>query len=449
MALSAIQIKMLRKLLTTSTEEKIAHALEKIHPSELSFLFSELNEVETEKLINSLFLISKAGPALREIPEFLLPDILETIEDVKLTAMLSRMESDDLLFFLHRVPESRRQTLIDGLSSSQRERIERLLLYPANSAGCAMSTHVITVRDDMTLQEAIEHLRKDQGIHGAFYIYVVDEANRLVGVQSLRQLVLAPPETKIRDVMDRTVRSVLATEDQEKVAQIVGQYNLLAIPIVNEQQELVGVITVDDVIDIVKEEATEDIYHLAGLSEEDRAFTPVDKKVKKRLPWMLINLGTAFLASLVVGLFEGTISKLALLAAYMPIVAGMGGNGGTQSLVVITRSIALGETMFASVYHILIKEFLAGLVMGLASGLIGGLVSYFLEGNMYLGLILFAAMTINLCIAGLMGALVPLTFKTLKMDPAVGSSVVLTTMTDCIGFFVFLGLATWLLPHLI
>lgn len=449
MALSAIQLKMLRKLLATATEEKVAHALEKIHPAELSFLFSEINDDETTKLINSLFLISKAGAALREMPEFLLPDILETIDDTRLSGMLSRMESDDILFFLHRIPEARRQLMIDSLPTLQKDRVERLLLYPANSAGSVMSSHVITVRADMTLEQAIEHLRKDQNVHGAFYIYVVDESHRLVGVQSLRQLVLSSPDTKISEVMDRNVRSVLVTEDQEKVAQIVGQYNLLAIPIVNENHELVGVITVDDVIDIVKEEATEDIYHLAGLSEEDRAYTPVGKKVKKRLPWMLINLGTAFLAASVVSLFEGTISKLALLAVYMPIVAGMGGNGGTQSLVVITRSIALGETMFSSAYQILMKEFLSGLIMGFSAGVIGGTVSYLIEGNIYLGAILFSAMTINLCVAGLMGALVPLTFKALKLDPAIGSSVVLTTMTDCTGFFVFLGLSTWFLPHLV
>jgi magnesium transporter len=229
----------------------------------------------------------------------------------------------------------------------------------------------------------------------------------------------------------------------------VSQYNLLAIPVVNENQELLGVISVEDVIDIFQEEATEDIYRMAGLSEVDRAFTPVMVKFKRRLPWILINLATAFLAASVVGIFEGSIAQLSLLAVYMPIVAGLGGNCGTQSLVVTTRSIALGELMLSKAYQVVLKEVGSGILVGLVAGTIGGLVSYLMNGKIILGFILFMAMVINLFVAGMMGTVVPLTFKWLKLDPAVGSSVVLTTMTDCTGFFVFLGLASFFMDKLI
>lgn len=448
MSLASIQIKMIKRLLDTATDDKIAHALDKIHPSELSFLFSELNENQTRRLIDSLTLLAKAGQTLRELPEFLLPDVLEQIPDKKLSDILLRMEPDDALFLLQKIPEGRWLVLLEVLPELQRSRIEKLLIYPKNSAGSVMTSHYITVRSEMTAQEAMDHMRSHPEIKGAFYIYVVDDTNRLVGVQSLRQLVMAPVGTKIRDVMDREARAVLATDDQEKVAQIVAQYNLLAIPVTNEQRELLGAITVDDVIDIVKEEATEDIYHLAGLSEADRATTPVLTKVKKRLPWMLLNLMTASIAATVVGFFLHSIEKFVALAVFLPIVAGVGGNGGTQSLTVITRSIALGELDFVRVHRAVLRELGNSLIVGVVCGALMGVLSFLWKGNYFLGLILFLAMVSNMIIGALVGSLFPLFFKFLKRDPAIGTSVLVTFCTDTFGFLSFLGLATLFLRYL-
>lgn len=448
MALSSIQVKMLRRLLQTGTEEKIAHAIEKIHPSDLSFLFSELSDTETQHLVNSLFLVAKAGQTLRELPDFLLPDILEQIENKPLTSMIGRLEPDDAIFILQKVPESRWAPLLDSLPETQKNRLEKLLLYPKNSAGSIMTSNIITVQAEMTVEEAIEHLRKNPEIRGAFYIYVVDEDKRLVGVQSLRQLVLASPGTKIKDVMEKETQAVMATDDQEKVAQVVSQYNLLAIPVMSETRELLGVITVDDVIDIVKEEATEDIYHLAGLSEVDRALTPLSVKIKKRLPWMVVNLFTAITAAVVVGFFQESIQKVVALAVFLPIVAGMGGNGGMQSLTVITRSIALGELSFIKAHRVILKEVGNGLFVGAVCGLIMGLIGYFWKGNAVLGAILFLAMMINLVIGAAAGAVFPMIFKFLKRDPAIGTSVLVTMFTDVFGFLSFLGLATLLIEYL-
>ncbi len=448
MSLASIQIKMIKRLLDTATDDKIAHALDKIHPSELSFLFSELNENQTRRLIDSLTLLAKAGQTLRELPDFLLPDVLEQISDKKFSDILLRMEPDDSLFLLQKTPEGRWPILLEALPELQRSRIEKLLIYPNNSAGSVMTSNYITVRSEMTAQEAVEHLRSHPEIKGAFYIYVVDDTNHLVGVQSLRQLVMAPLGTRIKDIMDRDARAVLATDDQEKVAQIVGQYNLLAIPVTNEQRELVGVITVDDVIDIVKEEATEDIYHLAGLSEADRAMTPVATKVKKRLPWMILNLITASLAATVVGFFLQSIEKFVALAVFLPIVAGVGGNGGMQSLTVITRSIALGELDFVKVHRAVLREIGNGMIVGAICGALMGLIGFLWKGNFYLGLILFLAMVCNVIMGALAGALFPIFFKFLKRDPAIGTSVLVTFFTDTFGFLSFLGLATFFLQYL-
>jgi magnesium transporter len=231
-------------------------------------------------------------------------------------------------------------------------------------------------------------------------------------------------------------------DDQEVAAQKVSQYNLLAIPVVDEHQNLLGVITVDDVIDIFEEEATEDIYHMAGLTEADRAFTPVGRKIRNRLPWAVMNLATAFMAASVVAFFQTTISKLAILAAYMPVIAGMGGNGGTQSMVVIIRSIALGEIEFSKASRAIMNETINGVVIGFVMGLIAGGIGYLVSGKMYLGIVVWISMCCNMLIAGLVGAIVPLTLKKMKFDPAVSSGIIVTAFTDTCGFFTFLGLAT-------
>jgi magnesium transporter len=242
--------------------------------------------------------------------------------------------------------------------------------------------------------------------------------------------------------------SVRADASQEEAAQLVSRYNLLAIPVVDAEDRMLGVITVDDVIEVIHEEATEDIYHLAGLSEDDRVFTPPMLSVRKRLPWMLINLGTAFLAAWVVGLFQRSLQEVVALAIFLPVVAGMGGNGATQTLTVITRAIALGEIEFSSGLRAVAKELTVGLAIGSVTGLAAAGVALLWKGNPYLGLVLFLSMVANLAIAGLVGAAVPLVLKALKQDPALGSGVIVTTFTDCCGFFAFLGIATLFLEHL-
>lgn len=448
MALSSLQIKMIRRLFQLGTEEKIAHTVEKIHPADLSILFSELNANETGRLINSLFLVQKAGQTLSELPEFMIPDILELIDDQKMAVILSRLEPDDALFLLKKIPESRWKIILEGLPPSQRQQLDQLLLYPRDSAGSVMTSKFIVVKVNMTVEEAVESLRNQVDTEGLFYVYVVDDGGRLVGVQSLRSLVVSKPGTKVREIMKEDVQAVLATATQEEASQIVAQYNLLAVPVVNETRELVGVITVDDVIDILKEEATEDIYHLAGLSEEDRALTTLATKVKKRLPWMILNLFTAGVAATVVGIFSKSITEVVALAVFMPIVAGVGGNGAYQSLTVIVRSIALGEMEFIKPYKAILKEAGNGLILGAILGLLIGCVGYFWQGSFYFGLVLFVSTMLNLVMGGFMGAMVPITFKKLGLDPALGSNVLVTMCTDALGFFFFLGSATLMLQYL-
>jgi magnesium transporter len=237
--------------------------------------------------------------------------------------------------------------------------------------------------------------------------------------------------------------------DQEEVARQVASYNLLAVPVVDEENKLVGVITVDDVIDVIKDEATEDIMRLAGVAGDERVFTPAPESLRKRLPWLGVNLGTAFLAAAVVGLFQSTIAQITALAVFMPIVAGMGGNAATQTLTVIVRGIALGELTWANSRKALIKEALVGLGNGVTLGLVAALVAYFTKGDPVLGLLLCAAMIINMFVAATAGTLIPLGLRAMNIDPALASSVFITTMTDVFGFASFLGLATIFIKYLV
>jgi magnesium transporter len=275
-----------------------------------------------------------------------------------------------------------------------------------------------------------------------FYLYVVDVRRHLVGVTSLRRLLLVSPETPLKRIMTAELTSVRVDTDQEEVARLVASYNLLAVPVVDEENKLVGIITVDDVIDVIKDEATEDIYRLAGVAGDERVFTPAPESLRKRLPWLGINLGTAFLAAGVVGLFTRTIDALPILAVFMPIVAGMGGNAATQTLTVIVRGIALGELTWGNSRKALLKEAAVGIGNGVVLGLIAAVVAWATRGDPVLGLVLGAAMVINMFVAATAGVLIPLGLRAANVDPALASSVFITTMTDVFGFFSFLGLAT-------
>jgi magnesium transporter len=311
-----------------------------------------------------------------------------------------------------------------------------------------MNPNVFALSEEMTAGEAITEVQSARDVEMVFYLYVVDVRRHLVGVVSLRRLLLVPPDTPLKRIMTTDVISVRADMDQEEVARIVASYNILAIPVVDEENKLVGVITVDDVIDVIKDEATEDVYRLAGVASDDRVFTrPIDS-LRRRLPWLIVNLATAFLAATVVALFEPTIDRVTALAIFMPIVAGMGGNAATQTLAVIVRGIALGELTWGNSRKALMKEVLVGLGNGVATGLVAAAIAWVTRGNAVLGMILGMAMIINMFVAAAAGTLIPLALRAIKVDPALASSVFITTLTDVFGFLSFLGLGTIFLRYL-
>lgn len=451
MAQPIVTTRILRRLLTTGAHLRAEKVLERIHPADLGPMLAELTPEEIRIVVDLLFKHRRAATMLIELPPELLPEIMAAISDERMAAVLTRLEIDDMLEIVEAIPEARREAITQNLPDTRREELRHAELYPPRSAGRAMTTSFAALDEKMTAQEAIDSIRAAGFAGGSeiLYLYVVDELRRLTGVVPIRRLVAAQPETPVNELAIREMLSTPPDADQEEVAKLVARYDLLAIPVTDVDGTMLGVITVDDVIDVITEEATQDIYNLAGLSEEDRVFTSARVSIRKRLPWMLVNLCTAFSAGAVIGLFESTLEQMVGLAIFLPVVAGVGGNGGIQALTVITRAIALGEIEFSSGLRAVGKEMWVGLVVGAAAGLISGTVAYVLHGNLYMGLVLLLAMMVTMVAASLFGAAVPLILKALRQDPALGSGILVTFAADALGFFSFLGIATLLLKRLV
>jgi len=433
---------LLTKLLRHGAYPQLRKIIEKTLPADLSPVLPLLLEEDRRRILSLLIEAGKAARALLDLDENDLYEILESLDDTTLAAICSSSAPDDAADLLDFLEEDRRARVLELLGATQGAKLESLLEGEEETAGSLMNTEFLALDEELTVSQAIESIRQYPRKESFFYVYCVDADQHLVGVLSLRSLILANPVTRLKDIMVQSVVRTQVDSSPEEVAQLVSKYDLLSMPVVDTQNRLVGVVTVDDILDVIQEQAEEDLLHLAGVAASERVTTPARETFRTRFPWLAVNLVTAFLASSVVRMFEGTISKWTALAAFMPIVAGMGGNAGTQTLTVFVRGIALGEIDWRSGMRAIWKETLVGLLNGLANGTITALVVGFWTGQWSLAGILLVAMTGNLIIAGLAGGLVPLVLERFGFDPAVASSIFVTAFTDTGGFFLFLGLAT-------
>jgi len=387
----------------------------------------------------------KAAAALAEVEEERLPDFLGAFDATQLTEILRHVAPADAADLLQHLPPGVRRDALAKLPAEIAEGLRSLLRYPEDTAGGIMSNRLIVLREDMVVEEVRELLRaraQEERTEDIAYLYVTDRDQRLIGIVSLRDLVFRRAERRMGEILNRNVKFVRVTDDQEELARQFGHYHYLGLPVLDAEGRLVGVVKASDALEVARKEATEDMQLLVGLSGEERALTPWYQSIRWRLPWLYINLATAFLAAFVVGLFEDTIAQWTALAIFLPIVAGQGGNGGMQTLTVIIRDLALGEIAPGDGRRVLLKELILGLLNGLAIGVVVGLIGWWWKGSMTLGLVAGAAMLLNQLAAAAAGVMIPLGLKTLKIDPALASSVFLTTVTDVAGFFFFLGLAT-------
>jgi magnesium transporter len=447
---SDVVLDSVKRLLRIGATANLLNLLQKQHPADLAQIFGTLLDAERSAVFALLVerqpklameTISEMGP---EPGAQLLTG--RSAEDI--AKLLHELPSDDAAALIDYLPEELSREVLELMRRRESGQVESLLEYGEQTAGRIMNPAVFALNEDLTVGEAITALQGSRDVEMVFYLYVVDARRHLVGVTSLRRLLLVSPETPLKRIMTPDIISVRVDTDQEEVARQVASYNLLAVPVVDEENKLVGVVTVDDVIDVIKDEATEDLLRLAGVSGDERISTPAGEALRKRLPWLGVNLVTAFVAASVVALFEGTIEQVTALAVFMPIVAGMGGNAATQTLTVIVRGLALGELSWVNARKALAKESLIGIGNGLALGVVAAGVAWATKNDPILGLLLGMAMVCNMFVAATAGTLVPLGLKALKVDPALASSVFITTFTDVVGFASFLGLATVFLKYL-
>ena len=409
-----------RRLLRIGATANLLNLLQKQHPADLAQVFGELTDRDREAAFSVL--VERHGRLAMEAVSELGPEagaaLLSTRSAEDIAKLVQEIPSDDAAALIDYLPDELSTAVLDLMRPRESGVVENLLEYDEKTAGRIMNPTVFALSEDLTVGEAITELQNHRDIEMVFYLYVVDERRHLVGVTSLRRLLLVSPETPLKRIMVADLISARVDMDQEEVARQVAAYNLLAIPVVDEENKLVGIITVDDVIDVIKDEATEDIYRLAGVSGDERAFTPPMESLRKRLPWLGVNLVTAFLAAGVVALFEATIDALPVLAIFMPIVAGMGGNAGTQTLTVVVRGIALGELTWGNARKALFKEIVVGVGNGVFLGVAAALVVWATRGNPTLGIILGLAMIVNLFVAAAAGTLIPLGLRAANVDPA-------------------------------
>ncbi len=432
-----------RSLLEKNDVAAAAAYLRSLHPGEAAEVLARLDDEAQQILIRHLD-DAWLADLLEHMDEDEQSDVIEHIRAERLAHVLDDVEPDVAADVLGGLAPGEAGVVLTHMESA--EEVAPLLKFPPDTAGGLMNRPGPMLRRHMTVAEAFDFLRthyRDE--RELSYLYVLDRHGKLVGVVSLRALILADPNQTIGDIMNPNVITVRVEADQEEVADLFSRYGFLALPVVDEEDHLLGVITVEDILDVVQDEATEDIYRLAGMDEDAELFSPIREAVRTRLFWLMVNLLTAFLASGVVSLFESTIARVAALATFMPIIAGQGGNAGIQTSTIVIRSLALGRLEVDEIWKALRYEVMLGVINGVAIGLVVALVAVVWKGNPMLGVVIGIAMVGNMLVAALAGVLIPFALHRMGRDPALASGIFLTTATDVCGFFFFLGLGTLLL----
>ncbi len=432
-----------------SDDAELEKVLAEYHASEIAILFEKLPLEAREKIINILP-SDVASEVISEMNEEQDPaELLVGLDPEKRSEIVEELDYDDASDLISQLDEDEQQEILEDIDQEDATNIRALMSYAEDTAGGLMNSDVIKVNINLTKKDALDEIIHQSEEMEEFYtIYAVDDADVLQGILSLKSVIKAHANARVYELVNRDFVYVKADLDQEEVAKLISQYNLTTIPVVDDHMKLLGRVTVDDIIDVMQEESTEDILKISGVSEDEELSGNWIDAVKSRLPWLVINLGTAYLAASIIRHYDGTIAQITIISAYMTIIAGMGGNAATQALAVTVRRISLSNLTDRQAYNTVFKEFLVGLVNGAANGLIVFFIAFIYDANLKLGLVLFLAMTGNLVVAGLTGASIPLILKRVGIDPAVASSIIITTFTDCAGFLLPLWLATeLLLPH--
>lgn len=438
----------LRRFLLHAPQSKMIQYIEDVHPVDILDILRE-NEEDAKDILGRLpetYIAAIIDEA--DIEEKY--SLLTSFSENKQKNIMEAMSSDELTDLLGVLDEEKVNKLLAKMTEEDARQVRQLLSYEPDTAAGIMATEFVCIKEHMSVEQTLKYLQANHDeLDNVYNLYVIDDLDRLKGVFSLKDLVSTPFNTSISEIVQTNVESIPYNMDQEEVGHLFEKYGYLTMPVVDHIGRLLGIVTVDDVMQILRDESTEDIHRLGGVAEGEKINGTLKESVRSRLPWLFVNLLTAIMASAIVGMFEGTIEKVVSLATFMPIVAGMGGNAGTQTLTVIVRGLALGELDYKNTKKILFKEMGIGAITGISIGLIIAILGYMWEGNIIFGIVIGVAMVLNMIVATVSGFAVPIILKRLKIDPALASSVFVTTFTDVLGFFFFLGLATVFIHYLI
>jgi magnesium transporter len=444
---SKILIDSIKRLLRRDATTHLRKIVNKTHAADLVGAFQSLSLPNQLQLLDMLEDAQQKGALFSELDEDAFIALNQNMELDDIVEILEHMPTDDVADLLGRLPDEKSTAILERMKKEESEEIEGLLHYDDDTAGGIMVPDFIALKEDTTAREAIESLQKEHmDVEMPFYLYVVDEYGKLVGVSSLRQLVVVQPEAPLKDFMTTDVFSVQTSMDQEEVAKIVARYDILAVPVVNQTNELVGIVTVDDVIDILRKEATEDILKMAGVSGEEFVETQtVFRSTRIRLPWLFASCLGGIIAFFIIGHFEGSLKKLAYLAAFIPVIMGMGGNIGTQTSTIVVRGLATGRLNIRDTWSVVLKELVIGFILGVFYGFLVGTVAQLRYSTFNVAISVGLAVVSSMSIAALVGSLVPMGFERINIDPAVATGPFVTTAIDIVSVYFYFAIATTLL----
>ena len=422
--------------------EELRARLDELHPADVAFILEALPQ-EDRLTVWGLVKTERDGEILLEVSDAVRETLIADMDDQEILAVAGQLDADELADLAPDLPRDVVHELMEALDAQQRERVRSALSYEEDQVGALMDFEMVTIRDDVALEVVLRYLRRLKELPDhTDKLFVVDNDSILKGVLPIKRLLVNDPEKLVVEVMAKEAVAFHPDGDAYDAAQAFERYNLVSAPVVDKNGKLIGRLTIDEMVDLIREESESEVLNMAGLREDEDVFASVWKSVGNRWTWLATNLITAFIASRVIGLFEGSIEKLVALAALMPIVAGIGGNSGNQAITMIVRAMALGQISVTSTARLLRKEMGVALCNGVIWGGVIGLVAFYLYSSWSLGLVMMGAMTLNLLLAAFMGVLIPMTLQRFGRDPAMGSSVLITAVTDSGGFFIFLGLAT-------
>lgn len=425
-----------------STREELERMLARLHPADIAYILEALPRDE-RLYVWDLVKAERDGEILVEVSDAVRESLISTMDTDELVAATETLPADEIAAIAHDLPREVMDDVFQHLPVEEREQLRAAMSFDEDMVGAWMDFEDVQIRGDVTLEVVLRYLRRFEELPPQTdQLFVVDRDERLEGVLPVSRLIVSEPDALVRDVMEKPVVTLLSYENVRNAASAFERYDLVSAPVVDTNGRLVGRVTVDDVLDFVRERSEEEMLAQAGLRGEEDVFASVWKSFQNRWTWLAVNLVTAFIASRVIGIFEGSIQRLVALAALMPIVAGIGGNSGNQTITMIVRALALGQVTREQSRQLIRKELAVSLLNGLIWGGVMGLVAMMLYGQVSLGLVMVLAMTLNLLLAAVMGVAIPMTMMKLGRDPAIGSSVMITAVTDSGGFFIFLGLAT-------